>query len=89
MAAMGDMADIKQVEDRYRRALDTKNWADFAATLTHDVISDFGEALGGTHRFTGRDRLVDHLRTSLGKGVITEHRGGPPRDHRRRRRRVI
>ena len=36
MSAMGDIDDIKQVKYRYLRALDTKNWEEFADTLTED-----------------------------------------------------
>lgn len=78
MSPMGDKAEIKQVKYRYLRALDTKSWPEFAATLTHDVTGDYGESLGQTHRFTDRDSLVDYLRTSLGAGIITEHRVAHP-----------
>jgi SnoaL-like protein len=78
MSAMGDIDEIKRVKYRYLRALDTKNWDDFADTLTADVIADYGESLGTDHRFTDRDALVNYLRTSLGPQVITEHRVGHP-----------
>ena len=34
---VADIDDIKQVKYRYLRALDTKHWDDFAATLTEDA----------------------------------------------------
>ena len=55
MTAMGDIDEIKQVKYRYLRALDTKNWDEFADTLTEDVIGDYGQSLGEEHHFTDRD----------------------------------
>ena len=74
MTAMGDIDEIKQVKYRYLRALDTKNWDEFATTLTEDVTGDYGESLGEEHRFTDRDALVAFMRQSLGPNIITEHR---------------
>jgi SnoaL-like domain len=74
MSAMGDIDDIKAVKYRYLRALDTKDWEAFADTLTADVSGDYGESLGEDHTFTGRDALVNFMRSSLGPQVITEHR---------------
>ena len=71
---MGDIDEIKQVKYRYLRALDTKDWDEFAATLTDDVSGDYGESLGEIHRFTDRDALLAFMRTSLGPEIITEHR---------------
>lgn len=75
---MGDIDEIKHVKYRYLRALDTKDWAGFAATLTEDVHADYGKSLGTDHSFTDRDSLVDFMRTSLGPAVITEHRVAHP-----------
>jgi hypothetical protein len=74
MSAMGDVDDIKQVKYRYLRALDTKNWDEFEATLTEDVIGDYGESVGAEHHFTDRASLVEFMRTSMPANVITEHR---------------
>jgi hypothetical protein len=71
---MGDIDEIKRVKYRYLRALDTKDWDEFADTLTEDVSGDYGESLGEDHRFTNRDELVNFMRTSLGPEIITEHR---------------
>ncbi|MEH3131560.1 MAG: nuclear transport factor 2 family protein [Mycolicibacterium neoaurum] len=75
-----DMHDIKQVKYRYLRALDTKHWDDFAATLTEDIDGDYGSNPDGTGtlRFTDRDTLVEYMRTSLGPAIITEHRVDHP-----------
>ncbi|MBP2456000.1 nuclear transport factor 2 family protein [Mycolicibacterium lutetiense] len=65
---------IKQVKYRYLRALDTKNWDEFATTLAEDIVADYGASLGEDHRFTDRASLVDYMRSSLSAGVISEHR---------------
>ena len=68
--AATDKEAIEQVKYRYLRALDTKDWDAFADTLTDDVTGDYGHRL----HFTNRTELVDYMRSSLGAGVITEHR---------------
>lgn len=73
-AYLADVAAIEQVKYRYLRGLDTKHWDDFADTLTEDVKGDYGSSLGEEHHFTNRADLVDFMRSSLGPGVITEHR---------------
>ena len=74
MLTMDDLEAIKRVKYRYLRALDTKHWADFADTLTDDVVGDYGSSLGQEHHFTNRNALVEYMRTSLPDNVITEHR---------------
>ena len=73
MAAMGDIDDIKAVKYRYLRALDTKNWDEFADTLTEDVVGRYGESIGEEHHFNTRDELDTFMRTSLGPEILTEH----------------
>ena len=65
-----DKHAIEQLKFRYLRALDTKDWETFADTLVDDVVGDYGERL----HFTNRTELVDYMRSSVGPGVITEHR---------------
>ena len=65
-----DESAIAQLKYRYLRALDTKDWDTFADTLAEDAVADYGERL----RFTNRTELVDYMRSSLGPGIITEHR---------------
>ncbi len=65
-----DKQAIEQLKFRYLRALDTKDWDTFADTLVDDVVGDYGERL----HFTNRTELVDYMRSSVGPGVITEHR---------------
>ena len=69
MTSAADKEAIERVKYRYLRALDTKDWEGFAATLTDDVTGDYGSRL----HFTNRTELVDYLRSSIGPGVITEH----------------
>lgn len=69
-----DVAAICRVKYTYLRALDTKDWDRFASVLTDDVRGDYGENL----HFTTRDELVGYMRTSVGPGVITEHRVNHP-----------
>ena len=70
MSDATDKEAIEQVKYRYLRALDTKDWDTFADTLTEDVTGDYGDRL----HFTSRADLVEYMRSSLGAGVITEHR---------------
>jgi len=76
---LGEIEEIKQVKYRYLRALDTKHWDDFAATLTEDIVGDYGSS-GGDEvlHFTDRDALVGFMRQSLGPAIITEHRVDHP-----------
>ena len=74
MLTMDDLEAIKQVKYRYLRALDTKHWADFADTLTDDVVGDYGSSLGQEHHFTNRNALVEYMRNAMPENVITEHR---------------
>ena len=64
-----DVRDIETLKYRYTRCLDLKQWDGFAATMTDDVIASYGERLS----FTGRDDVVQFMRTSLGAAIITVH----------------
>lgn len=69
---------VKQVKYRYLRALDTKNWDEFAETLTEDITADYGASIGGAHKFADRASLVDFMRSSLPANVLSEHRVNHP-----------
>ncbi|MBV9515575.1 MAG: nuclear transport factor 2 family protein [Mycobacteriaceae bacterium] len=69
-ADISDKEAIARVKYHYLRALDTKDWQDFAETLTEDVTGEYGDRL----HFTNKTELVDYMRSSVGPGVITEHR---------------
>ncbi len=60
---------IEQLKYRYLRALDLKLWDEFAGTLTEDVSADYGASLS----FSGRDQVVEFMRSSLGPAIITVH----------------
>ena len=68
MPNLDDLHAIEQLKYRYTRCLDLKNWDEFAATLTDDVAASYG-----TLSFSGRDAVVDFMRTSLGPAIITVH----------------
>lgn len=74
LVSAADTHAIEQLKYRYLRALDTKDWATFADTLTDDVVGDYGAKL----HFANRTDLVEYMRTSIGPGVITEHRVNHP-----------
>jgi hypothetical protein len=63
-----DLRAIEQLKYRYTRCLDLKHWDEFATTLTDDVAASYG-----TLQFSGRDAVVDFMRTSLGPAIITVH----------------
>jgi hypothetical protein len=69
-----DIEAIKQLKYRYLRALDTKHRDDFADTLAEDITGDYGPSIGKELHFANRTDLVEFMRSSLGPGVITEHR---------------
>ncbi|KAA8969673.1 nuclear transport factor 2 family protein [Mycobacterium sp.] len=71
---LAEIAAIELVKYRYLRGLDTKQWDQFAATLTEDVVGDYDASLGAELHFTNRTELVEYMRSALGPGIITEHR---------------
>jgi 3-phenylpropionate/cinnamic acid dioxygenase small subunit len=69
-----DIEAIKQVKYRYLRAMDTKHWDDFAATMTEDIVGAYGSSLGKELHFDNRTDLVEYLSSAMGPEVATEHR---------------
>jgi 3-phenylpropionate/cinnamic acid dioxygenase small subunit len=63
------LEDVRRLKYRYLRTLDTKQWDDFADTLAPDVEATYGKRLS----FTGRDAVVEYMRTSLPPTIITIH----------------
>lgn len=61
--------EIEQLKFRYVRALDLKQWDEFADTLTPDVAASYGPRL----RFANRAAVLDFMRASLGPTIITVH----------------
>ena len=60
---------IEQLKFRYLRTLDLKQWDEFSDTLTDDVTTSYGAHLS----CSGRDQVVEFMRTSLGPAIITVH----------------
>ena len=60
---------VRRLKYRYLRTLDTKQWDDFADTLAPDVDATYGKRLS----FTGREAVVEYMRTSLPASIITVH----------------
>ena len=70
---------IRTLKYRYLRTLDLKQWDDFGATLSTDVIGSYGSPSGGIPlEFTGREALVDYMRTALSGNIITVHVANHP-----------
>lgn len=79
MTQLDPIREIEQLKYRYLRAVDTKDWAGLAATLTEDVHTDYGTQMGGQElKFTDRDAVIEYLSTAMGGSIVTEHRVGHP-----------
>lgn len=63
------LEELRQLKYRYLRSLDLKQWDEFADTLAPDIEASYGRRLS----FTGRDAVVDYMRTSLPGTIITVH----------------
>ena len=74
--AGGDAEAIAQVKYRYLRGVDTKDWELLAATLVPEAVARYG---GGVHTVSGRDEIVDFLRSRLDADTVhTSHRVSHP-----------
>lgn len=63
------LEELRQLKYRYLRSLDLKQWDEFADTLAPDIEASYGRRLS----FSGRDAVVDYMRTSLPGTIITVH----------------
>ena len=63
------LEELRQLKYRYLRSLDLKQWDTFAQTLAPDIEATYGRRLS----FSGRDAVVDYMRTSLPPSIITVH----------------
>ncbi len=68
------LREIEHLKYRYLRALDLKQWDDFAAVFEPDATGDYGADL----RFAGADQIVKFMRDSLGPDIITVHQVHQP-----------
>ncbi|WP_432278725.1 nuclear transport factor 2 family protein [Nocardia carnea] len=69
-----DVLEIHRLKFRYVRALDTKLWEDFAATMIPEATATYSEYL----QFESREAFLTFMRNTLGPHVITEHRVDHP-----------
>lgn len=74
--ARSDADAIAQLKYRYLRGVDTKDWELLASTLVTDAVARYG---GGVHTVSGRDEIVDFLRSRLEPDTVhTSHRVSHP-----------
>lgn len=79
MTLADDRREIEQLKYRYLRAVDTRDWAAFADTVTDDVQAAYGSKVGGKAlTFTGRTALIDYLSGAMPPTMATEHRVDHP-----------
>ncbi len=68
------LEQIRTLKYRYLRALDTKLWDEFGDTFAEDATGDYGSPSGGRPlQFTGRDAIVEFMRSSLDGNIATVH----------------
>ncbi|MBK1785466.1 nuclear transport factor 2 family protein [Prauserella cavernicola] len=73
------LEEIKRLKYRYLRCVDLKLWDELEDTLAPEATAEYGTpSNGGPLRFTGRDAILDFLRSTLGPGIITTHAAGQP-----------
>ena len=73
------LEQIRRVKYRYLRCVDLKLWDEIGEVFTPGATVDYGtRALGEPIRLTGRDKIVEFLRDSLGPGIITVHSASQP-----------
>jgi ketosteroid isomerase-like protein len=71
--------EIRQLKYRYFRALDLKQWDEFADTLADDVVGRYGtHAMGEPLAFDGRDTVTKFMRDALGPAITTVHVANHP-----------
>ena len=61
--------ELEELKYRYTRALDAKEWGDFAACFHADATATYGDRL----EFTNRDDIVAYMEANLGRNMITLH----------------
>jgi hypothetical protein len=73
------LEEIRRTKHRYLRCVDLKRWDDFADTLTEDAAMDYGTRVFGDRlRLTGRDAVVEYMRTHLTSRITTAHHASQP-----------
>ena len=69
-----DIDAIKSLKYRYLRCVDLRLWDELAQTLAPEVTATYGKRLS----YTGRDQVVDGLKSQMTDDVITEHMAHHP-----------
>jgi hypothetical protein len=74
------LEEIRAVKHRYLRCVDLKLWDEIAGVFTADATASYGTpAMGGQQiALTGRDAIVDFLKTNMGPGIISVHHASQP-----------
>ncbi|MBB5915028.1 hypothetical protein BJY24_003895 [Nocardia transvalensis] len=68
------LEEIRALKYRYLRSLDLKLWDEFAGTLAEDATGDYGSPSGGRPlKFTSGAEIVDYMRSSLDRNIVTVH----------------
>jgi hypothetical protein len=70
LAHLVDLEAIKRLKYRYLRCVDLKLWDEIVETFTEDVSVSYDS---GRWACSGRDAVVDMLRTGLGPEVLSSH----------------
>lgn len=68
-----DIHEITQLKYRYLRALDTKDWAEFATCFVAESTADYHGLV-----FDDAASLVDYMRTNLTEGMLSLHQAHHP-----------
>ncbi|WP_010541025.1 nuclear transport factor 2 family protein [Dietzia alimentaria] len=69
-----DIDAIKSLKYRYLRCVDLRLWDELAQTLGPEVTATYGKRLS----YTGRDQVVEGLKSQMTNDVITEHMAHHP-----------
>ncbi len=75
-ADLVSMEEIKRLKYRYCRYIDQKRFDDLAELFVEDATATYG---GGTTSLTGRDAIVEWLRTAMAStSMLTSHQVSQP-----------
>jgi len=83
LARLEAIEAVKQLNARYFRGVDTKDWDLFRKVFADDAVLDNSRSLSDTAEgdaagvFTGGDAIVDYVRSAAGSAV-TVHIGAMP-----------
>lgn len=76
MSLLENLEAIRQLKYRYFRLLDSKRWVELGACFTDDATAAYDS---GKYSYTGRDAILEFLRTSLGShDILSLHQGHHP-----------